>query len=109
MLKEILERRFNNDWLLPDLIIIDGGKGQLNAALQVLKKNKLDISIIGISKGEGLRSGIAPDKLFFPGQSKPLELPLASPALHLIKRVRDEAHRFAVGYHRKLRRVEFFK
>ncbi|NTU98792.1 excinuclease ABC subunit UvrC [Candidatus Falkowbacteria bacterium] len=128
MLKEVMERRFkrsvsfykndditglDNDgiiqkdvdekWPLPDLIIIDGGKGQLNVVTAVLKKFKLEIPLISISKGEGLRSGIAPDKLFFPGEKKPLELPLASPALHLIKRVRDEAHRFAIGYHRKLR------
>jgi len=103
MLKEVLERRFNNDWPLPDLIIVDGGKGQLNMIASVLKKLELEIMLIAISKGEGLRSGIAPDKLFFPGQKQPLELPLASPALHLIKRVRDEAHRFAITYHRDLR------
>lgn len=96
-------------WPLPDLIIVDGGKAQLNAALAVFKKLKLEIPLIAISKGLGLRSAGAPDKLFFPGQSKPLELSLASPALHLIKRVRDEAHRFAIGYHRKLRSRAFIK
>jgi excinuclease ABC subunit C len=108
MLKEVVTRRLNNDWPLPDLMIIDGGKGQVNAVLSILKKNNLDIQVIGISKGEGLRSAMAPDKLFFPGQSKPLVLPLASPALHLIKRVRDEAHRFAIGYHRDLRSKRWF-
>ncbi|MBI4779350.1 excinuclease ABC subunit UvrC [Candidatus Falkowbacteria bacterium] len=116
MLKEILERRLKHaspqpfsykgerkNWPLPDLIIIDGGKAQLNAALNVLRKNKLEIPLIAIAKGLGLRSSAAPDKLFFPGEAKALELPLASPTLHLIKRVRDEAHRFAIGYHRKLR------
>jgi excinuclease ABC subunit C len=103
MLREVLTRRLNNDWPLPDLMIIDGGKGQVSAVTAILKKAKLDIQVIGISKGEGLRSAIAPDKLFFPGQKKALSLPLASPALHLIKRVRDEAHRFAIGYHRDLR------
>ena len=96
-----------NNWLLPDLIIVDGGKGQLNAALSVLKKAKLDIPTISISKGRGLRSSVAPDKLFFPGEKKPLELSLNSPALHLLKRVRDEAHRFAISYHRKLRKKSF--
>jgi len=91
------------DWPLPDLIIIDGGKAQVNVASRIIKRTKLDIPVIAISKGAGLRSSIAPDKLFFPGEKKPLELPLASPALHLLKRVRDEAHRFAIGYHRKLR------
>jgi len=117
MLAEVLERRFKHsvaplfkggEWPMPDLIVIDGGKAQLNAAIRVLKKRKLEIPLVAISKGLGLRSSIAPDKLFFPGETKPLELPLASPALHLIKRVRDEAHRFAIGYHRKLRgRVAF--
>lgn len=117
MLKEVMERRFNNDWPLPDLIIVDGGRAQLNVALSVLKKIKLDpsttlrtsIPVIAVSKGKGLRSAQAPDKLFFPDQKKPLELPLASPALHLIKRVRDEAHRFAISYHRLLRKKVSFK
>lgn len=124
MLKEVLERRFKHGdsfdqqaqsgsefdgekrkvgWQMPDLIIVDGGKGQLNAVSGVLKKMKLNIMVISISKGEGLRSAMAPDKIFFAGEKKPLELPLASPALHVIKRVRDEAHRFAIEYHRKLR------
>jgi len=103
MLREILERRFNNDWAMPDLIIIDGGKGQLNACLSVLKKLKLEIPILAISKGEGLRSAHAPDKIFFPKMKTALQLPLASPALHIVKRVRDEAHRFAIGFHRQRR------
>jgi len=108
MLKEVLERRFNNDWPLPDLIVVDGGKAQLNMISRILKKLEFNIPVVAISKGLGLRSAVAPDKLFFPGQKQPLELPLASPALHLIKRVRDEAHRFAIGYHRQLRsRAEF--
>lgn len=123
MLKEVLERRFKRikgaelpaddsiaeSWPAPDLIIIDGGKAQVNVAVRMLKRYKLSIPVIGISKGGGLRSAIAPDKLFFPGEKKPLELPLASPALHIIKRARDEAHRFAISYHRKLRGKEFLK
>ncbi|MDD4902637.1 MAG: excinuclease ABC subunit UvrC [Patescibacteria group bacterium] len=131
MLKEVLERRFHNrptpenggaGWPLPDLIIIDGGKGQLNAGLAILKKiqgelrskrgcpgAKLDIPIIAISKGEGLRSAHAPDKIFFPGMKTPLVLPLASPSLHIIKRVRDEAHRFAIGFHRQRRSANWLK
>ncbi len=112
MLKEVLERRFHNrptpenggaGWPMPDLIIIDGGKGQLNAGLVILKKFKFNIPIIAISKGEGLRSAHAPDKIFFPGMKTPLLLPLASPSLHVIKRVRDEAHRFAISFHRQRR------
>jgi excinuclease ABC subunit C len=122
MLREILERRFRNDWPMPDLIIIDGGKGQLNACLAILKKlqgelrskrecpgEKLDIPIIAISKGEGLRSAHAPDKIFFPGMKTPLQLPLASPSLHIIKRVRDEAHRFAIEFHRQRRSKNWLK
>jgi excinuclease ABC subunit C len=99
----------NNKWPLPDLIIIDGGKGQLNVALRVIEKAKLEIPVIAISKGKGLRSAQAPDKIFFPGEKQPLELSLASPALHIIKRVRDEAHRFAISYHRLLRKKKVLK
>lgn len=110
MLKEVIERRLHHDeWPLPDLMIIDGGKGQLNAALSVLKKRQCEVPVMAVSKGAGLRSAQAPDKIFFPGESKPLELPLASPALHIIKRVRDEAHRFAIKYHRELKGKRLFK
>lgn len=94
-------------WPVPDLIIVDGGKGQLNAIVALLKKYKFDIPLISVSKGQGLRSAQAPDKIFFPGEKTALELPLASPALHVIKRVRDEAHRFAIKYHRELRSKKF--
>ena len=112
MLKEILERRLKHSgdeekWKLPDLIILDGAKGQLNAITKLFKKEKLNIPLLAISKGKGLRSAAAPDKIFFPGEKKALVLPLASPALHIIKRVRDEAHRFAIKYHRELRAKSF--
>jgi excinuclease ABC subunit C len=120
MLKEILERRLRHSpltkggikggcWPLPDLIVIDGAKAQVNAANVILKKHKLDILIIGLSKGKGLRSSMAPDKIYFTGEKKPLQLPIASPALHILKRVRDESHRFAINYHRKLKRKSVFK
>lgn len=80
----------------PDLIIIDGGKGQLNVALEVLKSlNILDIPVIGIAKEF--------EHIFLPNISTPLILPPKSEALHLLKRVRDESHRFAISYHKKLR------
>jgi len=112
MLKEVLERRLKHStdkekWKLPDLIILDGGKGQLNAIVKLFKKEKLNIPLLAISKGKGLRSAAAPDKIFFPEKKEALILPLASPALHIIKRVRDEAHRFAIKYHRELRRKSF--
>lgn len=83
--------------VMPNLVIIDGGKGQLNAVLEVLDELGLRevVSIIGLAKKE--------EEIFFPGQAESLRLPRNSPALHLIQRVRDEAHRFGVTYHRKLR------
>lgn len=107
-LTEMLERRLaHSEWPLPDLILIDGGKAQVSQAKRVLKKFKIEVEVLGLSKGAGLRSAIARDKIYFAGEKLPLELPLASPALHLLKRVRDEAHRFAISYHRDLRSKGF--
>ncbi|MBI3332527.1 MAG: excinuclease ABC subunit UvrC [Candidatus Omnitrophica bacterium] len=80
---------------LPDLVVIDGGRGHLNAALEVLRGLKLDLPAVGIAKEF--------EQLFLPGRSEPLSLPPQSRALQLLQRVRDEAHRFAIGYHRLLR------
>lgn len=107
-LAEMLTRRLEHqEWPVPELILIDGGKAQVNQAQRILKKFKLEIEVLGLSKGAGLRSAIARDKIYFAGEKLPLELPLASPALHLLKRVRDEAHRFAITYHRDLRAKKF--
>jgi excinuclease ABC subunit C len=77
----------------PDLLLIDGGKGQLNAVVQVLEELDLwGIPVAGLAKEN--------EWLYVPGQSEPIVLPPGSPGLHLIMRVRDEAHRFAVTYHR---------
>jgi excinuclease ABC subunit C len=83
--------------LIPDLIIIDGGKGQLNAALEVLEEFELRdaISLVGLAKRE--------EELFLPGRADSLMLPRNSQGLFLIQRIRDEAHRFGVTYHRNLR------
>jgi len=91
-------RKNQASWsILPDLIIIDGGKGQLNAALSVLDEFELRdaVPVVGLAKRE--------EELFLPGQSEPLVLPRNSPALFLVQRIRDEAHRFALSYHRNLR------
>ncbi len=80
---------------LPDFILIDGGRGHLNAALGVLKELKLDIPAAGIAKEFEI--------LFLPGRADPVVLPPESRARRLAQRVRDEAHRFAIGYHRLLR------
>ena len=100
MMQEVVERRYSRllqeEKDLPDLILIDGGKGQLNAAYEVLSELGIeDTAIIGLAKRE--------EEVFLPGRSEPIIIPKRSPALHLLQRVRDEAHRFAVNYHRKLR------
>jgi len=95
MMKEMLERRLRNNWPMPDLILIDGGKGQLSTAVKVLRENKLSIPILGLAKRL--------EEIFRPGHKRPLVLPTNSIALFLHQRVRDEAHRFAVKYHRQLR------
>ena len=103
--KKTRNEKSKKNWVRPDLIVVDGGRLQLRAAEQALKEYNLDnIPVLAIAKGKGLRSARARDKIFFPGQASPLELPLASPALHILKRVRDEAHRFALSYHRLLRK-----
>jgi excinuclease ABC subunit C len=87
-----------NAWsLLPDLIIVDGGKGQLNAALEVLDEFELRdaVPIAGLAKRE--------EELFVPDQPDLIVLPRTSQGLFLVQRIRDEAHRFAVEYHRRLR------
>jgi excinuclease ABC subunit C len=87
-----------NGWaLIPDLIIIDGGKGQLNAALEVLDEFELRdaIPIVGLAKQE--------EEIFLPGRAEPVILPRNSQALFLVQRIRDEAHRFGLTYHRNLR------
>jgi excinuclease ABC subunit C len=83
--------------MIPNLVIIDGGKGQLNAALEILDEFELRdaIPIVGLAKRE--------EELFRPGESEPVILPRKSPALFLVQRIRDETHRFGVTYHRNLR------
>jgi excinuclease ABC subunit C len=82
--------------VMPDLLIVDGGKGQLNAALEVMREMGVDhIPAIGLAKQH--------EEVFAPGRASPILLPRDSEALYLLQRVRDEAHRFAIGYHRQLR------
>jgi excinuclease ABC subunit C len=79
----------------PDLVLVDGGKGQVSAAKDVLDELRLNMPLAGLAKKN--------EELFLPGRSEPVVLPRDSGALYLVMRLRDEAHRFAVGYHRKLR------
>jgi excinuclease ABC subunit C len=97
MLQEVLHRRFRRGEAPPDLVLVDGGKGQLSAAREVLAHLGLDrLPVVALAKEH--------EHLFVPGRPDPVVLPDASPALRLIRQLRDEAHRFAVTYHRVLRR-----
>lgn len=99
-MKEVLSRRLSRlgepKWEKPDLIIIDGGKGQLSSVMNIVKDMKVeDIDFVSLAKRE--------EEVFLPNQSKSILLPRNSNALYLIQRIRDEAHRFAITYHRDLR------
>lgn len=99
MMNEIISRRLNHDeWDFPDLIIVDGGKGQISAALKALREKNKKIPVIGLAKRE---------ELIITSNFKEINLPDDSPSLHLLTRIRDEAHRFAISYHRKLRSKTF--
>ncbi|HUJ79275.1 MAG TPA: excinuclease ABC subunit UvrC [Nitrospiria bacterium] len=86
--------------IVPDLIVIDGGKGQLSAAVNVLQQLSLgETDVIGLAKAKGEKF----ERVFLPDESEPIVLSPGHPATHLLQRIRDEAHRFAISYHRKLR------
>jgi len=83
-------------WTLPDLVILDGGKGQLSAGLSALADaGRLQIPIVALAKER--------EELFRPDRHDPILLPRTSQGLYLVQRIRDEAHRFAVTYHQNLR------
>lgn len=95
-MQEVVYRRYKDYEDLPNLVVIDGGKGQLSSALEVLHGLGLDdLHVVGLAKRE--------EEIFKPHQSESILLDRDSAALHLIQRIRDEAHRFAITYHRKLR------
>ena len=90
---EIMERRYGNekDWPMPDLIIIDGGKGQLNAALPVIRAMGVtDVPVISLAKRI--------EEVFVEGESESIILEHHTPELQLLQQIRDEAHRFAITY-----------
>jgi excinuclease ABC subunit C len=106
--QEVLRRRFRRAragdegseeerrWKMPDLVIVDGGKGQVSAAKEVLDELGLhDMPLAGLAKER--------EELFLPDRAEPILLPATSSALYLVQRIRDEAHRFAITYHRDLR------
>ena len=105
-MRETLRRRFarssqtdeslGSTWVLPDLVILDGGKGQLSAGLAALADaGRLQIPIVALAKER--------EELFRPDRTEPIMLPRTSQGLYLVQRIRDEAHRFAVTYHQKVR------
>jgi excinuclease ABC subunit C len=106
MLQEVLRRRFHRQsatdekWsLLPDLVLIDGGKGHLNAALAIMQEVGLsEIPVASLAKEN--------EQVFIPRKSESVDMPQTSAVLQLLQRIRDESHRFALSYHRKLHRKE---
>lgn len=116
MMREVLLRRFKRgiqEGDLPDLILIDGGKGQLHLARAVLKEvGLLDVDLIGLAKAKGRsfeqrsskgRVDRTVERIYLPGRKNPVVLKQNSPPLFLLQRVRDEAHRFAITHHQRLR------
>ncbi len=107
MLREVLLRRFKraideND--LPDLVMIDGGKGQLNVATAVFQDLGIDdLPAVGIAKSRSEGGDRSPERFFVPGRKNPIVPPQHSAVVHLLARIRDEAHRFAITFHRKRR------
>jgi excinuclease ABC subunit C len=109
MMREMLSRRLSrvhpqnpaDAWPIPDLLVIDGGKGQLSVAVEVLKEKKLKIPVIGLAKRI--------EEIFLPGQSEPIVLSHDNPVLQLLQRLRDEAHRFGITFHRSLRSKQAVK
>jgi excinuclease ABC subunit C len=105
-LRQALSRRYarikKGEAPMPDLLLIDGGPGQLAEAVAVLKELEIEgLAVAGVAKGADRRPG--QERLFRPDEEAPLVLPPDSPALHLIQRIRDEAHRFAITGHRQRR------
>jgi len=99
---EVVTRRYGamEDLARPDLVLIDGGLGQLASAIAALKEvGQSDLAIIGLAKAKGEKD----ERIFLPGRKNPIVLRANAPATHLLQRIRDEAHRFAITFHRKLR------
>jgi len=108
MLQEVLKRRFkrisdaSGAWaILPDLVLVDGGKGQLSAAREAMAE-------LGAESVPTASLAKESEEVFIPGQTEPIILPRSSAGLKSLQRLRDEAHRFALGYHQKIHKRESF-
>ncbi len=109
MMREMLQRRLTrvnpankaDAWPIPDLLVIDGGKGQLGVVVEVLKEFKLKIPVVGLAKRI--------EEIFLPHNSKPIVLPHDNPVLQMLQRLRDEAHRFGITFHKSLRSKQAVK
>jgi excinuclease ABC subunit C len=116
MMREVLRRRFarmvkeeeaGESTPRPDLVLVDGGKGQLDAALEVMADLGVDdVAVVGVAKGPDRDAGL--ERFFMPGKT-PFMLEPKSPVLYYLQRLRDEAHRFAIGTHRARRKIEMTK
>lgn len=116
MMKEVLSRRFANGENLPDLVVVDGGKGQLNVALLVLKDLEIKVDVIGLAKEESTvfpgksigkkKAGKSEDRIYLPGRKDAVYLSAWPQALHILQQLRDEAHRFALNYHHQIKQKD---
>ncbi len=111
MLQEVIQRRFghikrgaavSDSWaIMPDLVLIDGGKGQLGSVVKAMRQAGADsVPVASLAKER--------EEIFIPQRAKPISLPYTSPGLQLLQRLRDEAHRFALSYHHKVRNKQTF-
>jgi excinuclease ABC subunit C len=108
MLREVVRRHYGKEGqTLPDLLVVDGGQGQLNVVLQALKEmGQLSFPVVGLAKAAVQEGREVRDRLFFPGRKNPRFLPANAPGWLLLLRLRDETHRFAITYHRGRARKE---
>jgi excinuclease ABC subunit C len=102
MMREFLKRRLKrkDEWPLPDLLLIDGGAGQLSSVEAIITELNLEVPVVGIAKGPDRNAG---REKFFMKDKAPFGLPHNDPFLHFLQRLRDEAHRFVIGMHRQKR------
>jgi excinuclease ABC subunit C len=114
MMQEVIERHLRSisEGIreMPQLILVDGGKGQLKSAITAMKDHDLPIDIAAIAKAKSLKSKIIPssgieqpDRIFLPGRKSSIPLEPLQPSTHLLQRIRDEVHRYAITFHKKLR------